>query len=201
MNAISQNHSDFADRVARIEQQSAASVQLLFVGVDEVYVMPRGNRKPRASRGQLVFGNLLYPLSIVSAVILGAVSHMIGQVMRFHIQGLPDLKANPDIETLVQICVGIAISVVLGYGMGLGSKAFLLTSPAPQAIAFIGIEWVSGLLWFLGKTYAFVFLFVWMRGTLPRVRVDQLMDFAWKWLLPAALLNLFVTAIAIVIVT
>lgn len=125
MNAISQNHSDFADRVARIEQQSAASVQLLFVGVDEVYVMPRGNRKPRASRGQLVFGNLLYPLSIVSAVILGAVSHMIGQVMRFHIQGLPDLKANPDIETLVQICVGIAISVVLGYGMGLGSKAFL----------------------------------------------------------------------------
>ena len=69
------------------------------------------------------------------------------------------------------------------------------------AIAFIGIEWVSGLLWFMGKTYAFVFLFVWMRGTLPRVRVDQLMDFAWKWLLPAALLNLFVTAVAIVITT
>ena len=41
---------------------------------------------------------------------------------------------------------------------------------------------------------------VWMRGTLPRVRIDQLMDFAWKWLLPAALLNLFVTAAAIVIV-
>ena len=69
------------------------------------------------------------------------------------------------------------------------------------AVAFIGIEWVSGLLWFLGKTYAFVFLFVWMRGTLPRVRVDQLMDFAWKWLLPAALLNLFVTAVAIVVVS
>ena len=68
------------------------------------------------------------------------------------------------------------------------------------AVAFIGIEWVSGLLWFMGKTYAFVFLFVWMRGTLPRVRVDQLMDFAWKWLLPAALLNLFVTAVAIVII-
>ena len=69
------------------------------------------------------------------------------------------------------------------------------------AIAFIGIEWVAGLLWFLGKTYAFVFLFVWLRGTLPRVRVDQLMDFAWKWLLPAALLNLFITAVAIVITT
>jgi len=69
------------------------------------------------------------------------------------------------------------------------------------AVAYIGIEWVAGLLWFLGKSYVFVFVFVWLRGTLPRVRVDQLMDFAWKWLLPAALLNLFVTAAAIVIAT
>ena len=57
-----------------------------------------------------------------------------------------------------------------------------------------------GLLWFLGKTYVFVFIFVWMRGTLPRVRIDQLMGFAWKWLLPASLLNLFVTAAAILVV-
>ena len=66
------------------------------------------------------------------------------------------------------------------------------------ALAFLGWEWVVGLFWFLGKTYAFVFTFVWMRGTLPRVRIDQLMGFAWKWLLPASLLNLFVTAGAIV---
>jgi NADH-quinone oxidoreductase subunit H len=68
------------------------------------------------------------------------------------------------------------------------------------AWAYIGIEWVAGILWFMGKTYFLVFTFVWMRGTLPRVRIDQLMDFAWKWLLPAALLNLFVTAAAIVVV-
>jgi NADH-quinone oxidoreductase subunit H len=68
------------------------------------------------------------------------------------------------------------------------------------AWAYIGLDWVAGILWFMLKTYIFVFTFVWMRGTLPRVRIDQLMDFAWKWLLPASLLNLFVTAAAIVLV-
>jgi NADH-quinone oxidoreductase subunit H len=68
------------------------------------------------------------------------------------------------------------------------------------AWAYLGLDWVAGILWFLLKTYTFVFTFVWMRGTLPRVRIDQLMDFAWKWLLPASLLNLFVTAAAIVLV-
>src|SRR5215210_2551721 len=66
--------------------------------------------------------------------------------------------------------------------------------------AFVSWDWVAGLLWFLMKSYTFVFIFVWMRGTLPRVRIDQLMGFAWKWLLPASLLNLFVTAAALVVV-
>jgi NADH-quinone oxidoreductase subunit H len=68
------------------------------------------------------------------------------------------------------------------------------------AVAYMGLDWVAGIFWFFGKTYAFVFTFVWMRGTLPRVRIDQLMDFAWKWMLPASLVNLFVTAAAIVVV-
>jgi NADH-quinone oxidoreductase subunit H len=76
----------------------------------------------------------------------------------------------------------------------------LLAIVAITGWAFISFDWVAGLLWFLGKSYAFVFTFVWMRGTLPRVRIDQLMGFAWKWLLPASLLNLFVTALAIVVV-
>jgi NADH:ubiquinone oxidoreductase subunit H len=63
--------------------------------------------------------------------------------------------------------------------------------------AYISFEQVAGLFWFLGKTFTLVFVFVWLRGTLPRVRIDQLMGFAWKWMLPAALLNLFVTAAAV----
>ena len=66
-------------------------------------------------------------------------------------------------------------------------------------VTYLGLDWVAGLLWFLLKAFIFVFIFVWMRGTLPRVRLDQLMNFAWKWLLPASLLNLFLTAAAIVI--
>jgi NADH-quinone oxidoreductase subunit H len=76
----------------------------------------------------------------------------------------------------------------------------LVAITAIAGVAYVGLDWVAGLLWFLGKTYVFVFTFVWMRGTLPRVRIDQLMGFAWKWLLPASLLNLFVTAAAILVV-
>jgi len=46
-------------------------------------------------------------------------------------------------------------------------------------------------LWFFLKTYAFIFVMMWFRGTLPRLRVDQLMGLAWKFLLPLTLLNIF----------
>ena len=67
-------------------------------------------------------------------------------------------------------------------------------------VAYVELDWVAGLVWFMVKSFLFVYVFVWMRGTLPRVRIDQLMGFAWKWLLPASLLNLFITAAAIVVV-
>jgi NADH-quinone oxidoreductase subunit H len=47
--------------------------------------------------------------------------------------------------------------------------------------------------WFMMKVLAFSFLFIWMRGTLPRLRYDQLMHFGWKVLTPLALLNILVT--------
>ena len=49
------------------------------------------------------------------------------------------------------------------------------------------------LFWFLAKCGFLLFVFVWIRATLPRFRYDQLMSFAWKGLFPAALLNLLIT--------
>jgi len=65
--------------------------------------------------------------------------------------------------------------------------------------AFAMLPPVADLIFFLMKTFTLIFIFVWMRGTLPRVRIDQLMGFAWKWLLPASLLNLFATAAAVLL--
>ena len=76
----------------------------------------------------------------------------------------------------------------------------VLVTGALGLIAYVNWDWVAGLIWFMLKAFAFVFVFVWMRGTFPRVRIDQLMGFAWKWLLPAAMLNLFVTALAIILI-
>jgi NADH-quinone oxidoreductase subunit H len=49
--------------------------------------------------------------------------------------------------------------------------------------------------WFFLKTYFLYFVLIWLRGTLPRLRVDQLMNFAWKILVPLALANLMITAL------
>ena len=53
------------------------------------------------------------------------------------------------------------------------------------------------MVWFLLKSYAVIFVLVWARWTFPRLRVDHLMQFSWKVLLPLALLNLLVTAVLV----
>jgi NADH-quinone oxidoreductase subunit H len=60
-----------------------------------------------------------------------------------------------------------------------------------------GPEWLDPF-WMLLKLLFFVFLFIWIRATLPRLRYDQLMSFGWKVLLPLATLNVLVTAIVLV---
>ena len=53
----------------------------------------------------------------------------------------------------------------------------------------------DGAWWFLLKTYAFLFIMMWVRWTFPRVRFDQLLNINWKWLLPLGIINLFLTAL------
>jgi len=63
--------------------------------------------------------------------------------------------------------------------------------PFPQ------LDFIPGLVWFALKFAAVVFFLFWIRATLPRLRVDQLMGLAWKALLPLAILNIFLTALGI----
>lgn len=57
-----------------------------------------------------------------------------------------------------------------------------------------GIQ-IEQLFWFMIKTYFFIFVAMWIRATLPRLKPDQLMGFSWKFLIPLSLLNIFLIAI------
>ncbi|MBE7519444.1 MAG: NADH-quinone oxidoreductase subunit NuoH [Thermoflexaceae bacterium] len=86
----------------------------------------------------------------------------------------------------------------LFYGMDIG---YAIAAAAFGVTVFLGgwtlfglEKWVPPWIIFIGKTHLFYFLFIWTRGTLPRLRIDQLMTFAWKFMLPIALLNLALVA-------
>src|SRR5947207_5779858 len=76
----------------------------------------------------------------------------------------------------------------------------MVTVSAVATDLYLGGWWLPlvpeswGWIWFLLKVAAILFFYVWMRWTLPRYRYDQLMRFGWKFLLPAAVVNLLVTA-------
>jgi NADH-quinone oxidoreductase subunit H len=57
------------------------------------------------------------------------------------------------------------------------------------------------LFWFLAKVGIILFVYIWIRGTLPRFRYDQLMNFAWTFMFPIAIINLFVTALMVAVTT
>jgi NADH-quinone oxidoreductase subunit H len=82
----------------------------------------------------------------------------------------------------VTVVCGIMTTLWFGGWNGPGIDSGPLTGP------------LLGVLWFTLKTYAFILVFMWIRATLPRLRIDQLMGFCWKVLIPVTLLNLAVTA-------
>jgi NADH-quinone oxidoreductase subunit H len=65
--------------------------------------------------------------------------------------------------------------------------------PNVEALAFLGI--IPGWCWFLLKTFVFLYIFIWIRATLPRYRYDQLMRIGWKVLIPLAIANIVVSGI------
>jgi NADH-quinone oxidoreductase subunit H len=81
----------------------------------------------------------------------------------------------------------------------LGEYCHIIIASALITTLFLG-GWQGPFLppiaWFVIKTYALVFFFIWIRGTYPRLRFDQLMQLGWKVLLPLALANIVVTGVA-----
>jgi NADH-quinone oxidoreductase subunit H len=83
--------------------------------------------------------------------------------------------------------------VLPGIGTVLTIIGIALAVPQLQ---FVNV-FIQGPFWLLAKIFVFLFVYVWMRGTLPRFRYDQLMSFGWKLLLPLSIVNVVITAFAI----
>ena len=80
----------------------------------------------------------------------------------------------------------------------LGEYSAIFISSAIAASLFLGGwqgPWMPGAFWLLLKTYLIVFVIMWIRWTFPRLRSDQLMNFAWKVLIPFAIVNIFIAAV------
>ena len=80
-----------------------------------------------------------------------------------------------------------AVVTVLFWG------GWLRPFPSVDALAFLDL--IPSWIWFFAKMFVFLYLFIWIRATLPRYRYDQLMRLGWKVLIPIAILNIVVTGV------
>ncbi|MBI4904331.1 MAG: NADH-quinone oxidoreductase subunit H [Acidobacteria bacterium] len=80
--------------------------------------------------------------------------------------------------------------------LGLAGLFTLPMLPLPDVLLAIG-KAIHPLFWFAAKVGAILFLYIWIRGTLPRFRFDQLMKFAWQFLFPVALINMLVVGLIV----
>jgi NADH-quinone oxidoreductase subunit H len=80
---------------------------------------------------------------------------------------------------------------------GLGTVLLVIgLALAAPPLQFVN-EFIQGPFWLLSKIFVFLFVYVWMRGTLPRFRYDQLMSYGWKLLLPLSIVNVIITSFVI----
>ena len=117
----------------------------------------------------------------------------------------PTAYGSSLVPTLIFAVAGVT---ALYHGMAAERKRDKLTFPVFGVIFLIiaGVfllsvvqGWLLPLFWFCAKTGAILFLFMWVRATLPRFRYDQLMAFAWKFMFPVAVLNLLVTGLLVAV--
>src|SRR5947207_2794646 len=98
------------------------------------------------------------------------------------------------------------IGVIFFFAIGAIGEVAVFVAEYLSAIALSGLAvtlflggWrgpvLPSYLWFLIKAVSLIFLMIWIRGTLPRLRSDQLMGFAWKFMLPMSLLNILATGL------
>ena len=59
------------------------------------------------------------------------------------------------------------------------------------------MDYIPGIVWFLGKAFAMVWLLMWIKWTFPRLRIDQILKLEWKYLMPLALLNLVLMTVCV----
>jgi NADH-quinone oxidoreductase subunit H len=140
-----------------------------------------------------------------------AVLQPIGFII-FFISGLAEANRSPfDLpETENELVAGFAteyggIKFALFY---MGEYIHMITVSALTATFFLG-GWYGpfvdripflGLVYFVAKVAVVIFVIVWVRASLPRIRYDKLMQFCWKFLLPLSILNLAVTAVGVVLI-
>jgi NADH-quinone oxidoreductase subunit H len=108
------------------------------------------------------------------------------------------------------VIFALAGVIALYHGLNPARKRDKYTLPV-FGLVFLGIAgifllpmvqgWLIPLFWFCAKTGSILFAFMWIRGTLPRFRYDQLMGFTWKFLFPVAMLNLLVTGLLVALVS
>ena len=172
MQAISDTHHDFSLRLKRIEASVTARTQRVFVGEDESYVVPRHVWKVKKSGLSGLICNAFYPLSMVLALILGMAAHALGMILRFYVQGLPDWKANPDLEMLKQLVLGYALAMVFGYLLGLRSSVL---TPLKSVGAALGVLFFHNAVHLYPKIFARLTSELWVSQMMAHTQAHSML--------------------------